>query len=181
MAIHRSQLFQHPVRTPVCRCATCRKPPVTPIHARRCAMTVAANRWTVTPPTSSPHSSSAPPAETNTPAFGAVHGPEPDAGTPTTARTPQVRQRRRRWGRGGQRRASFAHRLRTAAPRVPLQNGTWTRPRLHRQHCQHHPPPTRIPKTRQAPFSLGIRSGCYAGNSAGLATLSMMLISSSGR
>ena len=53
-----------PPWTPVSRFVTCRRRPVTPIRGRRCATTVAANRWTVTPPISSPRSSPVPPAET---------------------------------------------------------------------------------------------------------------------
>ena len=45
--------------TPACHCATCKKQPATPTRARRCATTVAANRWTETPPTSSPRSAPA--------------------------------------------------------------------------------------------------------------------------
>jgi integrase/recombinase XerD len=41
----------------VSRCATCRKPRLTLTRGRRCVTTVAANPWTVTPPTSSPPSS----------------------------------------------------------------------------------------------------------------------------
>ena len=56
-------LSSPPPWTPVSRCVTCRKRPVTPTHERRCATTVAANRWTVTPPISSPRSSPALPAD----------------------------------------------------------------------------------------------------------------------
>jgi hypothetical protein len=45
------------------RCVTCKKPPATPTHERRCDTTVAASRWTATPPTSSPRSSRAHPAD----------------------------------------------------------------------------------------------------------------------
>jgi site-specific recombinase XerD len=43
-----------------------RRRPRTLIRARRCGMTVAASRWTGTPPTSSPPSSPAPPADART-------------------------------------------------------------------------------------------------------------------
>ena len=62
---------------------------VTPIRERRCAMTVAASRWTVTPPHRRHVHRRRRPLTTNTPAFGAVHGHEPDAGKTTNEiRTP---------------------------------------------------------------------------------------------
>jgi hypothetical protein len=52
-----------PRLTPVCRCATCRKPPRTPTRAPPCATTADEFPSTGTPPTSSPPTSPAPPAE----------------------------------------------------------------------------------------------------------------------
>jgi integrase/recombinase XerD len=43
--------------------ATSKKQPATPTRGQRCATTVAASPWTGTPPTSSPHSLRAPPAD----------------------------------------------------------------------------------------------------------------------
>jgi len=45
------------------RCVTCKKPPLTPIRAPRCAMTGPAAAWTATLPTSSPPTSRAPPGD----------------------------------------------------------------------------------------------------------------------
>jgi hypothetical protein len=52
--------------TPVCPCATCKKPPAMPIHAQRCATTAAVNPSTATPRTSSPPSSPVPVASPRT-------------------------------------------------------------------------------------------------------------------
>ena len=55
-----------PVWTPGCRCATCRKPPRTPIRGPRCGTTGPAAAWTGTPRTSSPPMSRAPPGNSRT-------------------------------------------------------------------------------------------------------------------
>ncbi len=90
------------------------KRPVTPTRARRCAMTVAASRWTATPPTSSPRSSPALPADNQ------HSGVRCRARARTGRRTqPPTRPERPRetvapsMGHDEQGRAWFAHRLRT--------------------------------------------------------------------
>ncbi len=60
----RWQQCSLPVWTPAYRCGMCRKPPPTPIHAPRCAMTGPAPPWTATPLTSSPPTSPEPPDST---------------------------------------------------------------------------------------------------------------------